>query len=51
LYGAEWIQKGIEYFPNAEFQLDRFHWLRSLGRAVENDKEAFRVLRKHLKQE
>jgi hypothetical protein len=49
--GAEWIQKGIEYFPNAEFQLDKFHWLRSLRRAVANDTKVLRVLRRHLENE
>ncbi len=49
--GAEWIRKGAEYFPNAEFQLDKFHWLRSLRRAVGNDTKAIRVLRRHLENE
>jgi len=49
--GAEWIRKGVKHFPNAEFQLDRFHWLRFLRRAVGNDVKALKVLRRHLENE
>lgn len=49
--GAEWIRKGAEYFPNAEFQLDKFHWLRSLRRAVGCDTKALRALRDKLEDE
>ncbi len=40
--GAEWIRQGVEYFPQAVFQLDRFHWLRALRRAVGNSVKALR---------
>lgn len=43
--GAEWIHQGVEYFPHAVFQLDRFHWLRALRRAVGNDVKALRQVR------
>lgn len=49
--GAEWIRKGAEYFPNAEFQLDKFHWLRFLRRAVGFDEKALRALRDKLENE
>lgn len=43
--GAEWIRQGVEYFPQAVFQLDRFHWLRALRRAVGNSVKALRQVR------
>jgi hypothetical protein len=46
--GAEWVQQVIEHFPDAEFQLDKSHWLRSLRRAVGNDTKVLRILRQHL---
>lgn len=46
--GAEWIRKGLEYFPQAVFQLDRFHWLRALRRAVGNSVKALNQIRKLL---
>lgn len=46
--GADWIRQGIEYFPQAVFQLDRFHWLRALRRAVGNSVKALRQVREFL---
>lgn len=43
--GAEWVRRGVEYFPQAIFQLDRFHWLRALRRAVGNSVKALRQVR------
>ncbi len=49
--GAEWIRQGVEYFPQAVFQLDRFHWLRALRQAVGNDTKALRQMRNLLERE
>jgi hypothetical protein len=32
--GAEWIRKGVEYFPQAIYQYDRFHVAREVQRAL-----------------
>ncbi len=46
--GAAWIRQGVEYFPQAVFQLDQFHWLRALRRAVGHNVPALRQMRGRL---
>jgi len=35
--GADWIRKGVEYFPQAIYQYDRFHVAREVQRALNWD--------------
>lgn len=36
---AAWIRQGVEYFPRALYQVDRFHLMRDLKRALRNQPE------------
>jgi hypothetical protein len=36
---ASWIRKGVEYFPKAIYQVDRFHIRRDLRRLLQGTKE------------
>lgn len=41
---AEWIRRGVEYFPNAMYQVDRFHLSRDLKRLFGVKSKAYRQL-------
>lgn len=43
---AKWIRQGVEWFPRALYQFDRFHLLRDLRRALRGDEEALRAAQK-----
>ncbi len=40
--GARWIQEGVELFPHAHYQLDRFHLRRHLIQAFGHDRDTLR---------
>ena len=40
---APWIKKGLEYFPNAMYQVDRFHVKRDLKGLLKHDRKALRT--------
>lgn len=41
---AEWIRKGVDYFPQAMYQIDRFHLKRELRRLFGKHPECLRRL-------
>lgn len=41
---APWIRRGVEYFPNAMYQVDRFHLIRDLKRLFGSGSKTYRQL-------
>lgn len=45
---ASWIRKGVESFPNAIYQIDRWHLLRDVRYLFSGHKKVYRAIRKAL---